>query len=87
MTRSPSSLVCLPMTITLQDAQDRLVELIHGLSPGDEIVIVEDDRQVARLTPVNKEPRDPVLGAMRGTVLYMAEDFDAPLEEFRDYMP
>jgi uncharacterized protein YbbC (DUF1343 family) len=26
------------------------------------------------------------LGRLRGTVLYMADDFDAPLEDFKEYM-
>ncbi|MCU0427795.1 MAG: DUF2281 domain-containing protein [Candidatus Kapabacteria bacterium] len=26
------------------------------------------------------------LGLLRGVVLYMADDFDAPLEDFREYM-
>jgi hypothetical protein len=26
-------------------------------------------------------------GALKGTLLYMAPDFDAPLEDFKEYMP
>jgi uncharacterized protein DUF2281 len=26
------------------------------------------------------------LGTLKGTVLYMAPDFDAPLEDFKEYM-
>jgi hypothetical protein len=26
------------------------------------------------------------IGSLRGTVLYMAPDFDAPLEEFKEYV-
>jgi hypothetical protein len=31
-----------------------------------------------------KGPRQ--LGTMRGTVLYMSPDFDAPLDDFEEYM-
>ena len=39
-------------TIPLHDAQARLADLIHGLSPGQVLTITENDRPVARLVPV-----------------------------------
>ena len=74
-------------TISIQEAQSNLSELIHRLGPGDEIVITEDDRPVARLTAASRPktpPRPP--GFLRGSVLYMVPDFDAPLDDFREYM-
>lgn len=74
-------------TVTLQEAQATLADLIHRLSPGDEVVITENDRPVARLVaspPPAQNLRQ--LGTMKGTVLYMAPDFDAPLEDFKEYM-
>ena len=35
--------------VSLSEAQSSLVELVHRLVPGDEIVITENDRPVARL--------------------------------------
>ncbi len=68
-------------TLTIQEAQAQLTDIIHKLTPGDEVVITENDQPVAKLlsTPANrpKKPRQP--GTLRGTVLYMAPDFDAPL--------
>jgi prevent-host-death family protein len=76
------------MTIPLHEAQASLAELIHGLATGEEIVITENDRPVARIVSPQidqvQQPRQP--GTLRGTVLYMAPDFDAPLEEFKEYM-
>jgi len=74
-------------TVTLQEAQSRLPDLIHGLTPGDEVVITEGDQPLARLTlacPTERKPRQ--LGTLKGTVLYMAPDFDAPLDDFKEYM-
>jgi antitoxin (DNA-binding transcriptional repressor) of toxin-antitoxin stability system len=74
-------------TISIQEAQSRLVEIIHGLTPGDEVVITENDQPVARLVLTsNGTPTKPrQLGTMKGTVLSM-EHFDDPLEEFEEYM-
>jgi len=75
-------------TITIEEAKDRLSELIHRLNPGEEVVITEGNRPVARLVAAEaeSEPRKvPKFGTLKGTVLSM-EHFDDPLEEFEDYM-
>lgn len=75
-------------TVTLEEAQSKLSELIHELSPGEELVITENEQPVARIVgeadQIEKRPRQP--GTLRGTVIYMAPDFDAPLEDFNEYM-
>ena len=72
-------------TISLADAQAGLANLVHGLQPGEEILLTENDQPVAKILPAVPR-RLPILGAMAGSVLYMAEDFDATLEDFKDYM-
>jgi antitoxin (DNA-binding transcriptional repressor) of toxin-antitoxin stability system len=37
-------------TITIQEAQAKLLELIHQLSPGDEVLITENNQPIARLS-------------------------------------
>ena len=75
-------------TVTLKEAQSGLADIIHRLTPGDEVVITENDQPVARLVPTPPIPKkaNRQLGTMKGTVLYMAPDFDAPLEDFTAYM-
>ena len=69
-------------------AQSNLAALIHGLPPGEEILITENERPIAKLvaTPDESQLEPRVPGALRGTVLYMAPDFDAPLDDFKEYM-
>lgn len=73
-------------TVSIDEAKTKLLELIHKLQPGDEVLITENNLPVARLTPAAQQPRRR-LGTLKGTVTYMAPDFDAPLEEFKEYMP
>lgn len=73
-------------TVTIQEAQARLTELIHRLTPGDELLITENQQPVARLIATGTAPPLRMLGTMPGSVTYMAPDFDAPLDEFKDYM-
>jgi len=72
-------------TITLEEAQAKLKELIDKLTPGEEVVITENQRPVAKLVAAEKSV-ERKLGTLKGTVLYMAPDFDAPLEDFKEYM-
>ena len=76
------------LTVTIEEAQAKLLDLIHKLQPDEEVVITENDQPIARLipahTPAQRKPRQS--GTLRGTVLYMAPDFDAPLEDFKEYM-
>ena len=80
-------------TTTIEEAQTKLGEIIHRLTPGEEVVITENDRPVATLAlprqtrqpdeaGMARKPRE--LGKMKGTVLSM-EHFDDPLEEFKEY--
>jgi len=72
-------------TITIEEARANLHDLIHRLQPGEEVVITENDRPVAKLVAATPaEPRKvPKLGTQRGSVLSM-EHFDDPLEELKD---
>ena len=76
-------------TVSIQDAQAQLPELIHRLTPGEEVVITENNQPVARLSAPEGEPQRQARlpGTLRGTVLHMAPDFDAPPEDFKDHMP
>ena len=65
-----------------------MADLIHRLQPGDEVSITENEKTVAKLVATSPEqPLKPrQLGTMKGSVLYMAPDFDAPMDNFAMYM-
>lgn len=73
------------MNISIDEAQARLSEIISKLHPGEEVVITKNQQPVARLLAVRQQTRRK-LGTMQGTVKYMAPDFDAPLNDFKEYM-
>jgi antitoxin (DNA-binding transcriptional repressor) of toxin-antitoxin stability system len=74
-------------TVSIEEAEGRLSELIHQLKPGDEVIITENNQAVAKLVgqaPVPRKPRQP--GSAKGKLVIHAED-DEHLEDFREYMP
>ncbi len=75
------------MTVSIDEAQASFAELVHQLSPGSEITVTEHGQPVARIVPTNAPRPERQLGTLRGTVLHVAPDFDAPLDDFQEYMP
>jgi prevent-host-death family protein len=75
------------MTVTIEEAQARLPELIDRLAPGEELVITRNDQPVAALVgkyQPARQPRRP--GSAKGKLLILAED-EEHLEDFKEYMP
>ena len=74
-------------TVTIAQAQAELPQLIQQLHDGEEVIITDAEKPVAKLTAVTGPPKTRrQLGTLRGSVLHMAADFDAPLDEFKEYM-
>jgi antitoxin (DNA-binding transcriptional repressor) of toxin-antitoxin stability system len=77
----------MPATVSIEEAQISLKQLIDKLAPGEEVVITEGQQPVARLVGERVVQRSrPAPGLGKGSILYMAPDFDEPLEEFKEYM-
>lgn len=76
-------------TITIEDAQANLMDLIHHLRPGDEVTITENNQNVARLVidaPKTKPGQRPPPGLGKGFISVVSDD-DEHLKDFADYMP
>lgn len=76
-------------TVTIQEAQAKLPDLIHKLMPGDELVITENNQPVARLVselPKAKPGQRPPPGLGKGFITIVAED-EEHLKDFAEYMP
>ena len=73
-------------TITLEEAQANLPELIDHLVAGDELVITRDQQPVAKLIAPDIEQPRPVFGRGRGKVVVVSED-EEHLKDFAEYMP
>jgi len=73
-------------TVTIEEAQARLPELIDNLAPGAELVVTRDKQPVAKLARIPVGAASCKAGSAKDKILWIAPDFDAPLDEFREYM-
>ncbi len=62
-----------------------LPELLATLSPGDEVILTRNQLPVAKLVTEPAKPPRPAPGLGKGSIIYMAPDFDAPLEDMKEY--
>ena len=74
-------------TVTIEEAQAKLSELIDKLALGEEVIITRNQQPVAKLVGqqhATHKPRQP--GSCKGMLTIISDD-DEPLEDFKDYMP
>jgi antitoxin (DNA-binding transcriptional repressor) of toxin-antitoxin stability system len=67
-------------TVDVAEAQSQLPALIELALAGNEVVIAEGDKPLARLVPVARLRNKRVAGLNRGTI-WVSEDFDDPLPD------
>ena len=68
------------MTIDIRDGQPQLSDLLDLMATGDEVLIVEGDRQLARLVPIVAPRKERVPDLNKGTIR-ISDDFDDPLPD------
>src|ERR1700678_1202396 len=78
--------------VALQEAQEKLAELIDRAKGGEEIVIEQNGKAAAKLVPVASETPAQgkrVFGENFLGITYIAPDFDDPMgeEELKHWIP
>ena len=73
-------------SVTFEEAQQLLPALVEEAIRGGEVVILRGGEPVVKLVPVKSPCRRPQFGSAKGLIT-MSDDFDAPLDDFAEYMP
>jgi len=70
----------------IAEAKTHFSRLVQKAMLGEEVIISKDNKPVLKLVPLDepKQPRTP--GSGKGQILYIAPDFDATPDAFRDYV-
>jgi antitoxin (DNA-binding transcriptional repressor) of toxin-antitoxin stability system len=71
--------------VTIDEAKTRLQDLIEAALEGETVSIAKDETHAVQLVPVIRTEGRPQFGSTKG-MIWMADDFDAPLEDFKEYM-
>ena len=70
--------------VNLADAKARLSELIEAALRGEDVVIARRNQPLVRLVVMKEARVKPRAGLFKGRIR-MSPDFDAPLEDFREF--
>ena len=73
------------MEFSIAEAKARLSEIIQKALMGEEVVIARGDKLLVKLVPVRQGESRRKPGSGKGQLLEMADDFDASLEDFKEY--
>ncbi len=70
------------MQVTIELLNDHALNLLRDLEQMSIIRFTKSEKNIDKT--VQKKQR--TFGAMKGLVIYMSKDFNAPLDDFNEYM-
>jgi antitoxin (DNA-binding transcriptional repressor) of toxin-antitoxin stability system len=73
--------------VTVHEAKTHLSKLIKRALAGEEIIIARGRQPLVKLVVLPEIQQQRRLGGGAGVIEFIADDFDAPLEELKEYMP
>jgi antitoxin (DNA-binding transcriptional repressor) of toxin-antitoxin stability system len=71
--------------IDITVAQTQITQLLQSALRGEEIIITRDNQPILKLVQFSPTPKRRQRGSAKGQI-WMAPDFDQPLEDFKEYM-
>ena len=73
-------------TYTVENAQHRLNQLLSDAHQGKTVVIAAENGWAATLVPIPLRAKQARQAGSARSQLWMADDFDDPLQDFADFM-
>jgi prevent-host-death family protein len=67
--------------IDLSDARAELAELVQQATRGEDVILTDGGTPIAKIVPIGHARGPREFGSAKG-LIHMADDFDAPLDDF-----
>ena len=74
------------LQVNIHEAKTQLSKLIQAALNGKEVIIAKGNKPVVRLEVLPEAQGNRKIGNAKGLILSMDDDFDEPLDDFREYM-
>ncbi|QZZ21424.1 type II toxin-antitoxin system prevent-host-death family antitoxin [Leptothermofonsia sichuanensis E412] len=71
--------------VDITDAQTQITQLLESALQGKEVIITRNNQPILKLIQIPPATKRRQRGSAKGQI-WMAPDFDAPLEDFKEYM-
>ena len=73
------------LQVNVHEAKTNLSKLIQKVVDGEEVIIARGNQPIVKLVLIEKLKPKRRLGTAKGK-MKIADDFDEPLEDFKEYM-
>ena len=74
------------LQVNIHEAKTQLSKLIQAAVNGKQVIIAKGNKPIVRLQVLPEARSNRKIGNANGLILSMADDFDDPLEDFKEYM-
>lgn len=74
------------MQVRLTEASEELVQIAEAVLKGEEVVIFKDNQPVVKLVLLEPSQRRPAKAGSAKGLVWMPDNFDEPLENFKEYI-
>lgn len=73
--------------ITIEEATAHIASVLADVLQGEEIVITDHEKPVAKVIPFELHTKKKrVFGGGKEMISFISDNFDEPLDDFKDYM-
>ena len=73
--------------VALETASIQLADLVREVSSGEDVILTQDSKPVAKIVPVDPPRLPRKAGSAKHLSHSMAKDFDETPEGFEEYLP
>jgi len=74
------------LQVNIHEAKTQLSKLIQEALSGREVIIAKGNKPMVRLDVLPEARNQRKIGNAKDLILNMADDFDDPIDDFKDYM-
>ncbi len=74
------------LQVNIHEAKTQLSKLIQAAVNGKQVIIARGNKPIVRLEVLPEARSHRKIGNASGLILSIADDFDEPLNDFKDYM-
>ena len=73
------------LQVNIHEAKTNLSKLIQKVVAGEEVIIAKGNKPLVKMTIIDELKPKRKLGTAKGKIK-ISDDFDEPLEDFKEYM-
>ena len=74
------------LQVNIHEAKTQLSKLIQAAVDGKEVIIARGNKPVVRLEVLSGVRGERKIGNAKDLLVFMSDDFDEQLDDFREYM-